>query len=314
MILRSAIASLAGLLLASAAWAAPVLKAEIVVSAPIVTVGDMFDAAGAGAEQPLFRAPNPGTSGVVSVADINAALARVGIADFETGGLDGVRVTRAATVIDEAALANLIAADLTARGIISTGMTVDTLFSVPVQPLNAEAVAEPASVISLRYLPGNGAFTARFAVAGIEQPLDVAGTIELMIAAPHIRASLPAGTLLSAENIEMRPVPLKFVESTGVVRLEDVVGKTLVRQSREGMMLKAADVMVPLLISKNDAVTIYFRKGPMTLTVKGQAVTSAAAGGLVQVINLMSKRVISATAISAGAVEVSADPLALAGL
>lgn len=314
MILRSAIATFAGLLLTSAAWSAPVLKADIVVSAPIVTVGDMFDAAGAGAEQPLFRAPNPGTSGMVSITDISAALARIGIEEYETGGVDGVRVSRAAAVVDEDVLSDLIAADLAGRGIISTGMTVDTLFAVPVKPLNAEAVAKPASVISLRYLPGSGAFTARFAIAGIEQPLDVAGTIELLIAAPHIKASLPAGTLLSADNIEMRPVPLKFVESTGVARLEDVVGKTLVRQSREGMMLKPSDVSVPLLVSKNDAVTIYFRKGPMTLTVKGQAVTGAAAGGLVQVINLMSKRVISATAISAGAVEVSADPLALAGL
>lgn len=314
MILRSAIATFTGLLLSGVAWAAPVLKSDIVVTAPIVTIGDMFDAAGAIAEQPLFRAPNPGTSGMVSVTDIVAALARIGIEEFETGGLDGVRVSRAAAIIDEAVLTDLITADLAERGIISTGMTVDTLFSVPVKPLNAEAVAEPASVISLRYLPGSGAFTARFALSGIEQPLDVSGTIELMIAAPHINASLPAGTLLSADNIEMRPVPLKFVESTGVARLEDVVGKTLVRQSREGMMLKATDVSVPLLISKNDAVTIYFRNGPMTLTVKGQAVTGAAAGGLVQVINLMSKRVISATAISAGAVEVSADPLALAGL
>lgn len=314
MILRSAIATFAALLLSGAAWAAPVLKSDIVVTAPIVTIGDMFDAAGSVAEQPLFRAPNPGTSGMVSVTDINAALARIGIKEFETGGLDGVRVSRAAAVIDEAVLTDLITADLSARGIISKGMTVDTLFSVPVKPLNAEAVAEPASVISLRYLPGSGAFTARFAITGIEQPLDVSGSIELMIAAPHINASLPAGTLLSADNIEMRPVPLKFVESTGVARLEDVVGKTLVRQSREGMMLKATDVSIPLLISKNDAVTIYFRNGPMTLTVKGQAVTGAAAGGLVQVINLMSKRVISATAISAGAVEVSADPLALAGL
>lgn len=314
MILRAAIATFTGLLLSGAAWAAPVLKSDIVVTAPIVTIGDMFDAAGPVAEQPLFRAPNPGTSGMVSVTDIVAALARIGIEEFETGGLDGVRVSRAAAVIDEAVLTDLITADLSARGIISKGMTVDTLFSVPVKPLNAEAVAEPASVISLRYLPGSGAFTARFAISGIEQPLDVSGSIELMIAAPHINASLPAGTLLSADNIEMRPVPLKFVESTGVARLEDVVGKTLVRQSREGMMLKATDVSVPLLISKNDAVTIYFRNGPMTLTVKGQAVTGAAAGGLVQVINLMSKRVISATAISAGAVEVSADPLALAGL
>lgn len=314
MFVRSAIATVATLLLGNAVWAAPVLKADIVVNAPIVTVGDMFDAAGAQAEQPLFRAPNVGTSGLVSVGDIGAALARIGIEDFENSGLESVRVSRAATVIDETVLSDLITADLAARGIISAGMTVDTLFSVPVSPLSAEAVAEPASILSLRYLPGTGAFTARFAIAGIEQPLDVAGSIELMIAAPHINANLPAGTLLSAENIEMRPVPLKFVESTGVPRLEDVVGKTLLRQSRQGMMLKASDVSVPLLISKNDLVTIYFRQGPMTLTVKGQAVTGAAAGGLVQVINLMSKRVISATAISAGAVEVSAAPLALAGL
>ena len=314
MILRSAIATLAGLLLSGAAWAAPVLKADIVVTGAIVTVGDMFDDAGAAAEQALFRAPLPGTSGIVGLADIDAALGRIGIDAFDAAGLEGIRVTRAAAIVDEAVLADLITADLTARGIVGTGMSVDALFSTPVQPISAEAVAEPASIINLRYLPGSGAFTARFAIAGIEQPLDVNGSIELMVDAPHINASLPAGTLLTAANIEMRPVPLKFVESAGVPLLADIVGKTLLRQSREGMMLRAADVAVPLLISKNDPVTIYYRKGPMTLTVKGQAVTGAASGGLVQVLNLMSKRVISATAISAGAVEVSADPLAVAGL
>lgn len=135
-----------------------------------------------------------------------------------------------------------------------------------------------------------------------------------MIAVPHINANLPAGTLISANDIEMRPVQLKFVESLGVMRLEDVVGKALARQSRQGMMLKSSDVAAPMLISKNDLVTIYFRKGLMTLSVKGQAITSAAKGAPVQVLNLMSKRIISATAIAGGAVEVSADPLAVAGL
>ena len=50
------------------------------------------------------------------------------------------------------------------------------------------------------------------------------------------------------------------------------------------------------------------------LTVKGQAITSASMGGAVQVLNLMSKRVITARALAAGAVEVSNDPLAVAGL
>ncbi|MET3924888.1 flagellar basal body P-ring formation chaperone FlgA [Devosia sp. 2618] len=314
MILRSAIATITTLLFTSVAWANPVLKSDILVNNSVVTVGDMFDDAGVSAEQALFRAPKPGTTGVVSLSDVNAALARVGIVAFNANGLNTVRVTRAASVVDEELLSNLIAQDLASRGIISSGMSVDTLFSRPIPAFNAEAVATPATVVSLRYLPGNGAFTARFAIVGVDQPLDVSGTIELMIDAPHITANLAAGTILSAENVQMRPVPLRFAESTGVAQLADVVGKSLIRQSREGMMLKPADVAIPQMIAKNDLVTIYFRQGPMTLTVKGQAITSAASGGPVQVLNLMSRRVISATAIAAGAVEVSADPLSVAGL
>lgn len=314
MILRSAFATIATLLLTGAAWADPVLRADITVTGPLVTLGDMFADAGDAADQPLFRAPQPGTSGLVRLPDIEAALARIGIASFEANGLSGIHVTRAAALVDEAALTALIAEDLAGRGILGAGMSVDALYAKPVAPIHAEAVANPATITSLRYLPGSGAFTARFIIAGQEQPLDVSGTIELMIEAPHIKASLPAGTLLSPDNVEMRPVPLKHVESTGTARLDDVLGKTLLRQSREGMMLKPNDVAVPLLISKNDAVTIYFRKGPMTLTVKGQAVTNASQGAPLQVLNLMSKRIISATAIAPGTVQVTTAPLALAGL
>ncbi|UJW86620.1 flagellar basal body P-ring formation chaperone FlgA [Devosia sp. SL43] len=311
MIIRS---TFIALLMTSSAFAAPMLKGDIVVNAAVVTVGDMFDNAGLAAEDALFRAPKPGTSGNVSLADINAAAARIGLETFETRGLDTIRVSRAATVVDETTLAELIAADLAGRGILGAGMSADTLFATPVPALNAEAVAQPVSIVNLRYLPGTGAFSARFAIAGIEQPLDVSGTIELQIEAPHLIGSFPAGTVLTAADVVMRPVPLRFAESTGVARLEDLVGKALTRQSRDGMLLKPADVTTPLTISKNDLVTIYFRQGPMTLTVKGQAITGATVGAPLQVLNLMSRRVISATALAAGAVEVSAGPLDLAGL
>ncbi|KKC35504.1 hypothetical protein WH87_15660 [Devosia epidermidihirudinis] len=314
MITRSVIAAVATVLFAGTAFATPVLKADILVNSPVVTVGDMFDDAGLSAESPLFRAPLPGTSGLVPLAAVRAATARVGLDAFATDGLESVRVTRAATVIDEAYLANVITRDLISRGIITEGMSADTMFSSAFTPINAEAVANPVTVSSLRYLPGTGAFVARFVVAGVERPIDVNGNIELMITAPHLTTNLPAGAILSPANIEMRPVSLRFAESTGISRMEDVVGKALTRASRDGMMLKPADISVPMAIAKNDLVTIYFRKGPMTLTVRGQAITSAATGGPVQVLNLMSKRVISATALTAGAVEVSNDPLALAGL
>lgn len=311
---RTLLAALATTLLAGAAFAAPILKTDIVISASVVTVGDMFDNAGIEAEQPLFRSPKPGTSGLVPLADITAAAARVGVTGFDSNGVTATRVTRASSVVDETSLTALITDDLRQRGIITEGMTADTLFSTHITPFNAEPVAEPASIVSLRYLPTTGTFTARFAIAGEARPLDVAGTIALMIEAPHLKASLPAGAVLGADNIEMRPVALRFADSAGVAQLNQLVGMALTRQSREGMMLKPSDVTTPQLIAKNQLVTIYFRKGPMTLSVKGQAITSAATGGSVQVLNLISKRVINATAIADGAVEVSVAPLALAGL
>ena len=311
---RPALALLASLLLSGAAAADPTLRPEVLVTGPIVTIGDMFTGAELIAEQPLFRAPLPGTTGTVGLSDIRAAIGRIGISQIETNGLSAVRVSRAASVVDEEVLAGLIEADLRARGILSEGMHADTRFDRTITPINAEAVEVPAALASLRYMPGTGAFSARVTVAGMAQPLDLAGTIEVMVEVPHLVGSLPAGSVLEPQNIEMRAVPLRYAESLGVASADALIGKALIRQSREGMLIKAADVTEPLLIGKNDFVTIYFRKGPMTLTVKGQAVTGASQGGAVQVLNLVSKRMITATAIAAGAVEVSAEPLALAGL
>jgi flagella basal body P-ring formation protein FlgA len=314
MIMRSLIATLATTLLVGSACAAPQLKAEVIVVGAVVTVGDMFDDAGIQAELPLFRAPSPGTTGSVPVSAITAAAARIGIAAFETNGLENVSVVRRASVVDEAALANLITRDLVNRGTIAADVSAQAMFSTPFTPLNAEATDAPATLVSLRYLPGNGVFTARFAIAGVAQPLDVSGTLDLTVEAPHLAANLAAGTILSAADIEMRPVSLHNGDTSGVVDADQIIGMQLNRQSREGMLLKASDVSAPSLVTRNDLVTIYYRQGPMTLTVKGQAVTSGASGAPVQVLNLMSKRVITATAFAAGAVEVSTDPLALAGL
>ena len=311
---RFTFAILMSALLCGTAAADPVLKADVVITGPIVTVGDMFGNADLLAEQPMFRAPRPGTTGKVPLADIQAAANRLGISSFDSDGLVAVNVSRAASVVDETVLAEVIAADLRARGILADGMSADTRFDRTIAPINADAVEHPATVTSMRYMPGSGIFTARVTVAGVEQPLDLSGTIELMVEVPHLKSTLPAGAVLGPADVEMRRVPLRYAESVGVAAVEDLIGKALTRQSREGMLLKASDVTVPQLIGKNDLVTIYFRKGPMTLSVKGQAVTGATEGGALQVLNLMSKRVITATAIAAGAVEVSAEPLTLAGL
>ncbi len=290
------------------AEAAPVLRAEVTVRAPVVTVADMFDDAGSLAEQPLFRAPEPGTSGIVSVEAVRQAAALIGLTQFSSDGVLRVRVARAAALIDEAALTALIVGDLKARGIVTPIISAQTTFDQHPLNFNAEAVEQPVALAGLRYMPGSGVFVARFLLAGRDAPLDLSGRIELMVEAPHLVTTLRAGAVLTEADVQMKLVPLRYAESAGYAEPDQIIGKALVRQSRAGTVLKSSDVTEPQVVNRNEPVTIFFRSGALTLSAKGQALSGAAKGDMVQVLNLVSRKVLTAVAVSTGAVEIVTTP------
>lgn len=314
MITRSLLSLGIAALMTGAAVAEPALKADITVAEAIVTAGDMFEGAGAFAEKPLFRAPRPGTVGTVALKDVAAAAARIGLTEFAAAGLTDVRVARAGVTVGKTDLVDLIETDLAARGILEESMSVEIAFSRDFAALTAAVTSEPVRLLALRYVPGGSTFSARFAIAGFDKPLDITGTAELMIDMPHLAQALPEGAVLGSTDIEMRPVPLRQADAMGYASPELLVGKALRRPSREGVILTPSDVAEPVVVARNDMVTIYYRSGPMTLTVKGQALNAAAEGEPVEVLNLVSRRVIATTAIAAGAVEVTTGAIDLAGL
>ncbi len=306
--------ALAALLLTTgAAVATPTLKGDITVTSDIVTIGEMFDGAGALADTAIFRAPAPGTTGVVPLAVITNAAHLAGLADFDAGGHASIQVIRASTVIDAPALAALISSNLAASGTLATGIAADVRFDVADVSFNAAATDTPASLVTLRYLPTGTAFAARFSVAGIDQPVDLTGTITLMTTAPRLVANTPAGTILGAADFETVSVPLATAEAGGFADLDQLVGKQLLRQSHAGVMLKPTDVGEPQVVARNTLVTVLLKAGAMTLTVKGQALTSAAAGQPVDVLNTVSKKILHGVAEPDGTVEID-TAITVAGL
>lgn len=301
-------------LTAATVEAAPALRGDVTVTSQVVTVADMFDDAGPLAETAIFSAPAPGTTGKVDIAAIRAAAARIGIESFEANGLQAVNVTRAGMIVDEAELRDLVMADLSARGLLGPGVNTTVQFSRFIDPIQVSTNGVAARLDSLRYTAGIREFAARFLLADNSRVLDLTGTIDMTVDMPHLTANLPAGTILLPEHLDMRPVPAGQANAYAFAPIEQLVGMALNRQSREGMLLRLTDVSAPLAVSKNDLVTIMYRRGPLTLTVKGQAITSASRGSSLQVLNLMSKRVISATAVAPGTVEVTGAPVSLAGL
>ena len=314
MKLQFFLALLATLLPATSALAVPTLKGDITVNKAIVTIGDMFDDAGNLAETGIFMAPAPGTTGIVPLADLTRAATMAGLTEFENVGYSRVRVARASTLVDAAMLDALIDADLQRRGIVSGEVTAELRFDVADVSYNAEAVAAPATLVSLRYTPGNNGFSARFMIAGIDEPVDLDGSIQLMTKAPRLAKTLPTGAILTQADFELADVPLATADAGGYADISQLIGKQLVRQARGGIMLKATDVTEPKVVTRNSLVTVVLKSGPMTLTVKGTALTTAAVGEPVDVLNTVTKKILHGVARSDGAVEIVTATTHVAGL
>ena len=302
-------------LLATAAQAGPVLKAEVSINRPIVTVGDMFDDAGLLAERGLFRAPAPGTTGIVSLEAVRAAAKAIGLTDYNQDNVLSVRVERQVSIVDATTLTDLIEAELAHRGVMQPGVELVARFDAETN-FKAEAVAVPATLSALTYEPGASMFSARFSIEGLELPVDVSGRLDFMVEVPHLSASLQAGAILTPGDVEMKRVSLALADETGITSLGDLVGKQLRRNAREGVMLKASDVIEPLAVKRNTQVTVLLKTGPMTLTVLGQSLSDAAAGQPVQVMNTVSRKILNGVATASGAVEITtaAGQLKVAGL
>lgn len=172
----------------------------------------------------------------------------------------------------------------------------------------------PVTLTNLRYIPGTNQFSARFNLVGQARPVDISGRLDFSILTPHMVRALPAGSILQPGDIEMRQLPLQFANTTGATSLDQFIGRQLLRNQLDGSALRLADVAEPILITRNQIVTLFLKSGAMTLTVKGQALADAAKGQTVSVLNLMSNTVVQGVASDAGTVEISATSTRIASL
>lgn len=303
-----AIGVLLGLLGAATAAPAlsdtPVLKANVTVSSAIVTVGDMFTGAHMLAEEPLFRAPEPGTAGKVSLAAVRTAAARVGLTQFDNPGYLSVDVARSGTAITSQMLQNAVRDWLQQHNILGRDIEADINFDQPLNALYAANADQPLQLGDVRYQASNGLFSARFNIAGMSAPLTMSGRVEFMIEAPYLARTVAAGDILSAADIETRRVPLALARNGSLPDLAQLIGKQIKRPARAGMLLTDNLVTEPQLVSRNELITLIYKTGPITLTARGRALNAAAKGGDVSVLNMLSNKVITGTATAGGTVTI----------
>lgn len=286
----------------------PMLRAMVTVDGPLVTLGHLVDGAGDHAETAVFRAPDPGTTGTVSASRVLSAAAKRGLA-AEGGHLDTVTVTRTSRPITADRLGSLVRERLTADGRGSGDAEIEIRLEGFEESLHIESA--PVAPLELRAFDhdrASGRFTATVVVADsrIAAPgLRISGRAIEMVEVPVPARAIARGESITQGDLLVERVPRHQLQPGALVGLDQAVGQAARRGLRAGVPVTADMLMEPILVSRNDVVTIVYRAPGLTLTSRGRALAAGSRGDLVSVINSQSNRTLEAEVVGPGVVAVA---------
>lgn len=287
----------------------PQLREAITVASDIVTLGDLFSGTGDLAGIAVFRAPDLGKSGSVSTEAVATAAEGAGLIDFDDGGIRMVSVTRAgrqvaATEIADAiksALAGSLAADA-AHIDVEFDRAPGILYTVPNSPA-------PVAVEHIAQSTNGNRFDALVHIdqGATVQEVRLSGSAVAVQEIVTATRQLDRGDIVTTDDLTVSRVPARQVVLGAATAPDDLIGLAARRSIRPGAVLSNRDFEPPNLIERNETVTIVYRGRGLMLTARGKSLNNGAKGASVSVANLTSGRILTATVVDRGTVEVTSN-------
>ncbi len=289
--------------------AAPTLRANVTVSADVVRIGDVIDNAGPAAQVAIYRAPDLGTTGSLTVTQVITTLRSHQVIGVVTGDLREIAVTRLARTLGAKDIEQQVARALEHKQGLGDAANLSLTFDRDVQDLKLEVSStgamQPATV---RFDPRNGRFDVIFEIASetISTPtkLRFTGSAVETVETAVLTRGVERNEVLKASDVAVERRPKAEVGSD-VAGRDRAVGMQARKQLRAGQPLKTADIGKPDLVQRDQSVTLIYESVGLYLTIRGKALENGTEGDVVSVMNLQSKRTISGVVTGRGQVTIS---------
>lgn len=123
-----------------------------------------------------------------------------------------------------------------------------------------------------------------------------------LIDTPVLARSVEKGEILAASDFGTEPIPP--ASARGATSPTEASGKEATRRLNAGAPVRASALVTPRVIRRGEAVTIALISGGLRITSTGRALSNAAAGEPVRVVNLSTNRTLDAVAEKAGHVRI----------
>lgn len=284
----------------------PVLKGNVAISNPIITLGDLIDNAGQNAGEALFHAPEFGGQGTIQTWRIIEAARSLGLEGIDPRGLVTVRIERIGRQVSQNEMADLVAHEFMARAAIADRGRISVQLDANIGPFQFDVPVETALTLeNLTHEPTTGRFDAQITVRGQGGRLrqaKVTGTLSELIDVIRLRRTIGRGEVLNASDVSVERISKTRASSDYAATLSEITGLAARRPLAEGGYIRLADVEKPRVIARNDPVTIILETPQMVLSVRGKALDGGAVGDIIDVQNVNSKRVVQVTILGSGKV------------
>ncbi len=293
-----AAAALLGVILTSDA--AAMMRGDVTVAGPQITLGDLFDDAAGKAATTVAQAPMPGQQMTFRVAYLSALASRHGLDPARLPDRKYVSVVRAADIVPTDRLLKLIADGVKASGVQGrfeiklTGKRNDLQVAVG----TAETV--PLSLVGFQIQRDDARFYAVVAAnAGSRHARQVKllGRIVAIHTVPVLTRDVAKGEIIGPLDIDWIETNAKSARRNIVLDEQRLIGAQAARHLHAGEPVKRRDLQTPVLVHKNALVTVFLRHNGLSLTMTGRALSDGGRGDLIAIMNQQSKRTIQAEVI-----------------
>ncbi|MBR0904424.1 flagellar basal body P-ring formation chaperone FlgA [Bradyrhizobium liaoningense] len=288
--------------------ATPTLRASVAVSSDVVRVGDLIDNAGSAALIPVYRSPDLGTTGTLTVGQVLSVLRAKQVIGVMTGDIKEVQVTRLARTLASKDLETAVASALERRFGLGDAANITVTFDRGIADMRLDASNTGAlQPVATRYDARGGRFDVTFEINNDNSPtptkLRFTGTAIETVEVAVLTRDIDRTELLKASDVSLERRPK--AEVTGEPASRDrTLGMQLRRPMRAGMPIRVADIVKPDFVVRDQAVTIIYQVPGVYLTTRGKAIESGAEGDTVSVINLQSKRTLTGIVTGRGQVTI----------
>lgn len=288
--------------------ASPTLRASVTVTSDVVRVGDLIDNAGSAALIPVYRSPDLGTTGTLTIGQVLSVLRAKQVIGVMTGDIKEVQVTRLARTLASKDLETAVASALERRFGLGDAANITVTFDRGAAEMRLDASNTGAlQPVATRYDARSGRFDIAFEIANDNNPtptkLRFSGTAIETVEVAVLTRDIDRADTLKASDVALERRPKAEVTGEPASR-ERSVGMQLRRAMRAGTPLRAADIVKPDFVVRDQAVTVIFQAPGLYLTTRGKAVESGAEGDTVSVLNLQSKRTLTGIVTGRGQVTI----------